>query len=468
MLNQVKVNNKPSAWLPACLLLGVITAVFVPCVSKAQDRILKTDNTVIEAKVIEVSTNDIKYKKFSNPSGPTYVVLKQDVSSITYENGEKEMYGQLIARTALPAGTREYARSLVLAGNVNEAIAAYALLLARDKTNPVLLAEDAYVLALGGIYDAALLRLDMSWQYPTDSKDVSYYSAQVFALMGDDDLAREFWRASEKNSPPSWIAPSATALNQKFGNKHPGNVIKNRDQLIAAFKRANELASQNSYFQSIALFHDITDLYPNEYLPYVGYSIALEKTRAYAKSVQTVEKAISLIGNSPQEKPSKHMLEQRLATVKLYLTSPPPMAPPGIQQSSRKEPEKLQMMAYAGGVVSKDFTSLNGRIGYFVTGSTNASLDLGLIKTPETSSTNVGLTVYNNSRNFVSGAGFMLNAASGSTSFAVKFSVGYSKMNRSRSSSFDIFLDFNRGLQTNGLTTYIFSIGKSFYFGKRK
>lgn len=476
MLNQVKVNHKPPAWLTACLLPGLFVVLLWPGIARAQDKIQKTDKSVIEARVVEIGQAEIKYKKFSNLGGPTYIIRKTEVNAIIYENGEKEVFEQpasMSAAVPVPpvtgtAVSREKARYYLLTGNINEAIATYTRLLANDRTNSSLLAEDAYALALGGVYDAALMRLDMSWTFGSNATDVRYFSAQVFALMGYDDLAREFWKPSDKSITPSWISARAGWLLQKFGSKQPLSTIRNREQLISNFKHANELAAQNAYFQSIALFQDITTLYPAEYLPYVGYSITLEKAGAFAKSAQTIEKAISLMGNTPEEKTRKQILEKRLTTLKLYMTSPPPLSPPTIQQSNTKEPEKLQMMAYAGGVVSKDFTNVNGRIGYFVGNSTSASLDLGLIKTPETSSTNFGLTAYNNTKNFVSGAGIMLNAANGNTSFAVKFSVGYSKMNKSRTSSFDIFLDFNKSLQKEGITTYIFSIGKSFYFGKRK
>ena len=476
MFYHIKINHKPPAWLTTCIVPGICVLLLWPMVTQAQDRIQKTDKSVIDARVLEISTTDIKYKKFSNPGGPTYLIPKTDVTSIVYENGEKEVFSQpapVQATVPVPAGmgeaaSREKARYYVLSGNINEAIATYTRLLANDRTNSSLLAEDAYTLALAGIYDAALMRLDMSWNSGSNLTDTRYFSAQVFALMGYDELAREFWKPTDKYVAPAWISARAGSLLQKFGNKQPLSTIKSREQLIANFKKANELAAQNAYFQSIALFQDITNIYPAEYLPYVGYSISLEKTGAFAKSAQSIEKAITLIGDTPEEKTRKQLLEKRLTTMKLYITSPPPLAPPTIQQTNMKEPEKLQMMAYAGGVVSSQLTNLNARIGYFVTGSINAALDFGLLKTPESSSSSLGLTAYNRSKNFVSGAGIMMYTGNSTTTFAVKFTLGFSKMNRARTSSFDIFFDVNKALQEEGITTFAFSVGKSFYFGKRK
>lgn len=59
----------------------------------AQDIIVKNDGSTIISKVLEVGTNEIKYKKYSNQDGPLYSIAKADVLSINYENGEKELFG---------------------------------------------------------------------------------------------------------------------------------------------------------------------------------------------------------------------------------------------------------------------------------------------------------------------------------------------------------------------------------------
>lgn len=58
----------------------------------AQDIIVKKDGSVIQAKVSEIGTTDVKYKKWSNQEGPSYVIAKNDILAITYQNGEKEMF----------------------------------------------------------------------------------------------------------------------------------------------------------------------------------------------------------------------------------------------------------------------------------------------------------------------------------------------------------------------------------------
>ena len=58
----------------------------------AQDVIVKKDGNIIRSKVLEVTPSDIKYKKESNPNGPTYTIHISDVMSINYENGENEHF----------------------------------------------------------------------------------------------------------------------------------------------------------------------------------------------------------------------------------------------------------------------------------------------------------------------------------------------------------------------------------------
>jgi hypothetical protein len=53
----------------------------------AQDKIYKTDNTLILGKVTKIANNSIEYKKFSNLNGPVYILPENEVNMILYENG---------------------------------------------------------------------------------------------------------------------------------------------------------------------------------------------------------------------------------------------------------------------------------------------------------------------------------------------------------------------------------------------
>jgi len=64
-------------------------------VMMAQDVIVKKDGSTIIAKVEEIGSSEIKYKKWSNLEGPTYSVSRSDIASINYQNGEVERFSDV-------------------------------------------------------------------------------------------------------------------------------------------------------------------------------------------------------------------------------------------------------------------------------------------------------------------------------------------------------------------------------------
>ena len=68
----------------------------------AQDLIVRTDSTRIEARVTEVSPETVRYKRFSNPDGPTYVLPVAGIDYIRYANGETDRFRQPAAPAPAP------------------------------------------------------------------------------------------------------------------------------------------------------------------------------------------------------------------------------------------------------------------------------------------------------------------------------------------------------------------------------
>lgn len=60
-------------------------------VSLAQDIIITTNKEKIEAKVLEVSTSTIKYKKHSHLDGPTYILETDKIVCIAYEDNNVDL-----------------------------------------------------------------------------------------------------------------------------------------------------------------------------------------------------------------------------------------------------------------------------------------------------------------------------------------------------------------------------------------
>lgn len=87
--------------LTFCLLCWAGTA-------SAQDVILKKDNTTVLSKVIEITSTEIKYKKWSNQDGPTYSISRSLVTSINYQNGEVDKFSDNATPTPTPQPTVTY------------------------------------------------------------------------------------------------------------------------------------------------------------------------------------------------------------------------------------------------------------------------------------------------------------------------------------------------------------------------
>ena len=58
----------------------------------AQDTITKKDGTKLITKILEVSPSEVKYKKYSNPEGPTFILPTKDILIVTYQTGETETF----------------------------------------------------------------------------------------------------------------------------------------------------------------------------------------------------------------------------------------------------------------------------------------------------------------------------------------------------------------------------------------
>ena len=60
--------------------------------SFAQDLITTKDGRDIEAKILEVTTTEVKYKRFNNLDGPIFTMSKNEILIVRYENGENEVF----------------------------------------------------------------------------------------------------------------------------------------------------------------------------------------------------------------------------------------------------------------------------------------------------------------------------------------------------------------------------------------
>ncbi len=69
-----------------------VVAIFSVIGVSAQDLIVKIDSSRIEAQVTEISPETVRYKRFSNLNGPTYVLPVSAIEMIRFANGEVEYF----------------------------------------------------------------------------------------------------------------------------------------------------------------------------------------------------------------------------------------------------------------------------------------------------------------------------------------------------------------------------------------
>ena len=73
-----------------CLLS--FTLLLFTTILFAQDKIYNKRGKIINAKVIEIGVDEIKYKLTDSPDGPVYVVDKSSLKQIVYADGRVEKY----------------------------------------------------------------------------------------------------------------------------------------------------------------------------------------------------------------------------------------------------------------------------------------------------------------------------------------------------------------------------------------
>jgi hypothetical protein len=72
--------------------LLIITILVSGLTIFAQDIIVTKYEKRIDAKVLEINIDNVRYKDFDNLDGPIYTILKSDIASIVYQNGKVETF----------------------------------------------------------------------------------------------------------------------------------------------------------------------------------------------------------------------------------------------------------------------------------------------------------------------------------------------------------------------------------------
>lgn len=87
--------------LPNRIVVSLLAVLLSLSSAKAQDNIVLKNGTEIQARVLEVSPTQIKYRRQDNPDGPTYTTGTADVLLLKYANGTKDVLGNAPTRPGL-------------------------------------------------------------------------------------------------------------------------------------------------------------------------------------------------------------------------------------------------------------------------------------------------------------------------------------------------------------------------------
>ena len=72
----------------------LIMCSFAFCM-QGNDKIITKKSEVIEAIVLEVNVDNLKYRLTGSDTGPIYTILKKDVASVIYGNGQVEVFDSI-------------------------------------------------------------------------------------------------------------------------------------------------------------------------------------------------------------------------------------------------------------------------------------------------------------------------------------------------------------------------------------
>ena len=83
-------TNKMKIFVVSLGLLLCATAIYAQ--EQKYDMIIKSDGAKIEAKVLYIESDVVKYKKINNLDGPTYSLNQDDIATILYANGTVDVF----------------------------------------------------------------------------------------------------------------------------------------------------------------------------------------------------------------------------------------------------------------------------------------------------------------------------------------------------------------------------------------
>lgn len=98
----------------------IAAVVFSSALANAQDIITKKDGQDIKAKVLEVTSNEIKYNLYDEPNSTIYTIKKSEVLMIRHESGHNEVFNEKSKLELYYPSDREPVEGIVVGMKYNE------------------------------------------------------------------------------------------------------------------------------------------------------------------------------------------------------------------------------------------------------------------------------------------------------------------------------------------------------------
>ena len=255
--------------------------------------------------------------------------------------------------------------------------------LLKKEDNSTVRAEYAYALALAKCYDGAIMNLDKVLISGKADKTTLFYTAQVLKLMEYDELADVFWTAAVSN-PPSWLWASDKYIS--LADKYKSMATINTDALGTALQRVNFLVAQKQYIQSIVLYQELVETYPNEYLPYIGFSALWESLGYKELAIKYLRQGLAVMGNNKTKFDTYGIYQKHLDKLetdnnyesKLFQSHKLKELGEQKEQNSSENNDKFKRhFGYIGTTyINKTFT-FNAKYGFYTSEKTTFSFNLG-------------------------------------------------------------------------------------------
>lgn len=362
------------------------------------------------------------------------------------------------------------ARNAVLNEHFEDAVVVYSDLLKKED-NSTVRAEYAYALALAQCYDGAIMNLDEIIIGGKGDKTTLFYISQVLKLMEYDELADVFW-TKEVLGSPSWILLDY----KKFIDKYKYKATINIDNLGTALQRINYLIAKKQYIQSIVIYQELIETYPDEYLPYIGFSALWESLGYKDLAVKYLQDGIEVMGSESGTYDADGVYIKHLAKLKskgnyeyekafAYDRIKDIGKDKDLSSIEADNKSSKRKFIYLGLTSISKALSIEAKYGLYTSDRTSFSLGLGYQGYGGTPSYWGSMSYYVGAGKFFSGLGLSLLAQKTGNAFdgGLGISLGGSFLKSLERQSIDCRLGIYYMIQAKDMKATI-SIGYTYYF----